>query len=104
MTLTRGLDVVFSPIMSSLTDMTVSRWGRRKPYLVIGCFPCGLALFMLLFPPFNLVTERSSDPISLWYGGVFLVFNLLQAAIVAPYEALASELAKERRSVRSEPW
>ena len=34
-TLTRGLDVVFSPLMTCLTDLTVTKWGRRKPFLVV---------------------------------------------------------------------
>ena len=34
------------------------------------------------------------------YGATFLVFSLLQAAVVAPYEAMASELTKERRERR----
>jgi hypothetical protein len=54
-TLTRGLDVVFSPIMASLTDITVTPWGRRRPYLIFGCIPCAIALMMLLFPPYDMV-------------------------------------------------
>ena len=55
-TLTRGLDVIFSPVMSCLTDLTVSRkWGRRKPFLLYGCGPCALVLLLLLFPPYDMV-------------------------------------------------
>ena len=98
-TLTRGLDVLFAPLMMCLTDFSLclKSWGRRKPYLGLGCGPCAIALCMLLFPPFDMVTKRSSASISLWYGATFLIFNLLQALVVAPYEAMASEVTHGRR-------
>ena len=65
-TLTRGIDVVFSPLVSALTDLTVSKWGRRKPYLAIGCGPAAVALMLLLFPPYDMVTPESSPSISFW--------------------------------------
>ena len=98
-TLTRGLDVLFAPLMMCLTDVSLclKSWGRRKPYLGLGCGPCAIALCMLLFPPFDMVTQRSSASISLWYGATFLIFNLLQALVVAPYEAMTSEVTHGRR-------
>jgi Na+/melibiose symporter-like transporter len=99
--LTRGIDVIFSPLMQTLSDITVSKWGRRKPFMVVGCVPCAVSLMMLLFPPFTIVTTYSSSAISLWFGSTFLVFNVLQQLCVTPYEAMASELTKDRLQRRT---
>eukprot|EP00613_Pedinella_sp_CCMP2098_P044138 CAMPEP_0171789364 /NCGR_PEP_ID=MMETSP0991-20121206/65060_1 /TAXON_ID=483369 /ORGANISM="non described non described, Strain CCMP2098" /LENGTH=294 /DNA_ID=CAMNT_0012398709 /DNA_START=218 /DNA_END=1100 /DNA_ORIENTATION=+ len=106
-TLTRGLDVVFSPLMSAITDIAPSwgkGFGRRKPFLALGCAPLAVSLMMLLFPPYAMVTATTSAPISFWYGGTFLAFNVLQTVVVAPYESMAPDLTKDRRERRRLFW
>ncbi len=40
--LPRLLDALTDPIMGFLTDNTKSRWGRRRPYIVIGAIRSGV--------------------------------------------------------------
>src|SRR5512136_1175691 len=45
-------DAVNDPIVGTLTDRTLTRWGRRRPWLLFGAIPFGLAFFMqYLVPP-----------------------------------------------------
>lgn len=42
--------LIVQPIIGALSDRTVTRWGRRTPYFLIGAVLCSLAL---LFMPFS---------------------------------------------------
>ncbi len=42
-------DVISDPIMGGISDVTHSRMGRRRPYLLAASIPFGL-IFFLLFP------------------------------------------------------
>ena len=68
--LARSLDVVTDPSMSYWTDSTRSKWGRRRPFLVLGCVPYATSLIMLLTPPRILTV----DEVSLWFGMTYIVF------------------------------
>ena len=47
MMLPRIVDALVDPFMGHLSDNTQTRWGRRKPFLVLGCFLASLFLFLL---------------------------------------------------------
>lgn len=47
-------DAINDPIVGWLTDRTVSKWGRRRPWLLIAAIPFGLAFFLQwLVPPLD---------------------------------------------------
>ena len=39
--------LIIQPIVGALSDRTVTRWGRRTPYFLIGAIFCSLALFFM---------------------------------------------------------
>ena len=41
------------PIMGYLSDRTHTRWGRRRPYIIIFLGPLALVMFFLFFPPLS---------------------------------------------------
>ncbi len=62
MAIARALDAVTDPVMGWITDHTRSRWGRRKPWILVG-LPFGLFFFWLMFsPPESL--SRKAGPYS----------------------------------------
>jgi GPH family glycoside/pentoside/hexuronide:cation symporter len=92
-------DAINDPIIGALTDRTKTRWGRRRPWLLFGAIPFGLAFFLQwIVPPL-------SDPGKFWY--YLIVAFLLDAAYTAvnvPYAALTPELTHdydERTSLSS---
>ena len=92
-------DAVNDPIVGWLTDKTVSKMGRRRPWLLFGAVPFAIAFFLQwLVPPL-------SEAGKFWYYLIVAIF--LDAAITAvnvPYVALTPELTQdydERTSLSS---
>jgi GPH family glycoside/pentoside/hexuronide:cation symporter len=92
-------DAVNDPIMGTLSDRTKTRWGRRRPWLLLGAVPFGvLYVLQWIVPPLG-------DLGKFWY--YLVVAILLDAAYTAvnvPYSALTPELTHdydERTSLSS---
>jgi glycoside/pentoside/hexuronide:cation symporter, GPH family len=83
-------DAINDPIVGWLTDKTVSRWGRRRPWLLIAAVPFGLAFFLQwLVPPLNEMGK-------FWYYLVVAVFlDFAFTAVNVPYAALTAELTQD---------
>lgn len=48
-------DAFCDPLMGRLSDITETRWGRRRPWLFFGSFPFGIVFFLSwLVPPVNI--------------------------------------------------
>ncbi|MBB5883826.1 maltose/moltooligosaccharide transporter [Xanthomonas sp. F1] len=73
--------LVLQPVVGVLSDRTVTRWGRRMPYMVVGALVCSLCLLTM---PFS---------VALWMA-VALLWMLDAANNVAmePYRALVSDV------------
>lgn len=51
-------NAINDPLMGIISDKTVSRWGRRKPYMLFGAVPLGLSLVLLFSPPTALLSTQ----------------------------------------------
>ena len=51
MSLVRFLDALSDPLAGSLSDNSRSRWGRRKPFLVVSSFACAITLPLVWWVP-----------------------------------------------------
>ena len=67
--LPRIFDALTDPIMGFISDNTKSKWGRRRPYILVGAVLSGV-LFALLFQ----MSEDNSVMFNFWY---FLMMSLL---------------------------
>lgn len=83
-------DAVNDPLVGSLSDRLHSRWGRRRPFLLIGSIPFAFTFFlMFVVPPFE-----SKTALVLFYSIVFLLYDTLYTVVNVPYLALVPELAE----------
>lgn len=93
----RFFDAVTDPIMGNWSDNFRSRWGRRRPLIVIGAILCGVLLPLHWMPPF---LGTVGNP---WYqNGPFLFFTLMgciyamaYTIFIVPFTALGFELSDD---------
>jgi len=85
----RLVDAITDPLMGRISDSTTWRFGRRRPYFLIGAFPLGL-FFALIW----------SNPSGLGETGRFVYYALVYSALMCamtvvsvPYLALQPEMA-----------
>lgn len=97
---TRLVDAFTDPLFGWISDNTRSKWGRRRPFILIGSILAGLALPLLFLVP------RSFNHTQIFW--FMLVSAALYAPIISaynmPYQSLGSELTPsyhERTSVMS---
>jgi GPH family glycoside/pentoside/hexuronide:cation symporter len=86
--------------VGTLSDRTRSRWGRRRPYLLFGAIPLGIAfVLMWLVPPTDQQTL-----LLIYYTAMYILFDTLFTLTNVPYIALTPEIAPtydERTSLHS---
>ena len=89
--LSKIYDAVTDPVMGRISDKTDSRWGKRRPYILIGTLMCAMS-FLLLF---NLALFAESENIIL----ITLLALILNATgytvFNVPYLAMPSEITDD---------
>jgi len=86
----RIVDGVVDPWIGNLSDHFRSRFGRRKPFLVIGAPLMGIFLVLFTIPP---TTEPSPLNI-IWLAIIYPLFFLFFTIAITPYLAMIPEITK----------
>lgn len=92
-------DAVNDPFVGWLSDRTVTRWGRRRPWIAAGAIPFGLTFFLLW-----LVPDWSDTWKFVYYVLVAALGDTMYTVVNVPYAALTPELSRdydERTSLNS---
>lgn len=90
MLLGKTFDAVTDPAMGYVSDTTRSRWGRRRPYVLLGAVPMGFFFYLLFAPP-----DWLSGGQLLWYLlAVSLGLYTFFTVFTIPYLAWGAELAR----------
>ncbi len=93
-------DVILDPIMGAISDVTSSRFGRRRPYLLYGAIPFGLTFFVVFIAP-GWRTEFAN---ALHVAILFFLGCTAFAVINVPYSSMVPEMSdnyNERMSIVS---
>jgi GPH family glycoside/pentoside/hexuronide:cation symporter len=84
-------DAVNDPIIGALSDRVRTRWGRRRPFLLWGAVPYGLAFVMLWWaPPFKNQILLAAT-VSL----VYMLSDTLQTFVSVPLYALTPDISRD---------
>jgi len=86
----RAVDAFTDPAMGRISDVTRSRFGRRRPYFLIGALPFGLS-FAFLWQ--QLDADGQAGRFAL-YAAVYILHTLSSTILAVPYMALLPELAR----------
>ncbi|MCL2127798.1 MAG: MFS transporter [Treponema sp.] len=84
-------DAVTDPMMGFISDRTLTRWGRRRPYLLLGALP--IMLFFWLF--FSAPPVAGPAPLFVWTAIVLMLLNTASTIINVPYSSLTPELTSD---------
>jgi glycoside/pentoside/hexuronide:cation symporter, GPH family len=83
----RIFDGVTDPLFGRWSDLTRTRFGRRRPYVAAGSVFVAVFMFMLFNPP-----QGGTALTAIWFGvGIYALF-LFWTAVTVPYESLGPEI------------
>ena len=83
MLVARMFDVFTDPIMGSLADRTLSRWGTYRPWLIFGAIPFGIIFALLLYTP-----EMSYSGKRIYAYTLYLLMMAAYTMVNVPYGSL----------------
>lgn len=103
----RILDGVVDLPIATWTDNLKSRWGRRRPLMILGFVPTILSFLLLWYPP---LTGSRLGPDGHWGNAAFVavassLYFFFHTLIIVPYLASLSEIVPDEESrVRVASW
>ena len=72
--------LLVQPIVGAMSDRTISKWGRRTPYFMIGAILCSICLLFMPFSP------------TLWFAASLLwILDAANNVTMEPYRAYVSD-------------
>ena len=95
--LSRFSDVVTDPLIGYLSDRWKTRWGRRKPWVLIGTPIFAVGLWLLFMPPFEFsdvtIFGQTFSNGYIWLFAMLTVFYLGSTIKDLPFSAWGAELS-----------
>lgn len=107
MLIARILDGLVDIPIAGWTDNLKSRWGRRRPLMVLGLIPAVIFFILLWFPP---ITGASLGENGHWGNAVYVAvistcYFFFHTLLTVPYLAALSEIVTDENSrVRVASW
>lgn len=83
------LDLVLTPLAGRLSDRTVSRWGRRRPWMAVGGLLLPAAFALIFWSP---VTGGAA---ALWVAVTFALAGVAYSMFVVPWASLPAEIGPD---------
>ena len=84
----RSLDALTDPLMGWLSDRTRSRWGRRRPWIMIGAPLTSLFFYLMFTPP----AELNGVDAAAWFAATYTLYYLFHTVYIIPHNALGPEM------------
>ena len=87
----RAWDAITDSIMGRITDITRSKFGRRRVYFLIGIIPVFLSFFMLFYS-FNIQNETAKI---IYYTLAYMFFGTVISIVMVPYNTILSDMTSD---------
>lgn len=91
LSLPRLIDVFLDPFIGNWSDRLVSRWGRRRPFILVGALLCAAVAAMIWYFP----AGRSVTFYFYWLLGGCALMSVAYSVLIVPYGALGLELVSD---------
>lgn len=94
------IDAIDNPVFGYISDRTRTRWGRRRPYMIVGAILLLIGMLALFWVP-DAVVARKSSLLVIWFAVFAILCEASDSLINANYGALLPELfpAEKKRSL-----
>jgi len=89
--ISRIWDAVSDPLMGVISDNTKSKFGRRRPYILLGGIGIIIAFIMLWWP----VSFGSQVATFAYVLFAYLFYSTISTIIMVPYSSMSSEVSME---------
>lgn len=87
----KAFDGIIDIPLSSLTDNLRTKWGRRRPAILVGYIPLLIAYVLFLFP----LRSQASVLNTIWFAGLLFVFYGAYTLTMVTYYATFAEILKD---------
>ncbi len=94
--ITKLIDAATDPMMGAVADRTRTRWGRYRPYLLIGSVPLGVSMVLIFSAPESL----GDTALLIWAYVTYTLCMLAFTSVNVPYGGLLGVISPSSR-VRS---
>ncbi len=84
----RIFDIITDPLIAGISDRSLSRWGRRRFFMIISAFPFALFSVLVFFPPMGEPGTLNT----VWVVVNIILFYLFNTMYTIPFTALVPEL------------
>ena len=84
----RAFDALTDPLMAWITDRTRTRWGRRRPWMIVGP-PLAALAFIALFAVPDALTPTGA---TIWFAVAYTSYYLFHTVYEIPHGGLGPEL------------
>ena len=87
----RIFDIITDPVMGIISDRTHTRWGRRRPYLLLGGVTVAVSLaFLFSAPLYESMYARLA-----YVMGLFIIVQTGVTIFMVPYYAMPAEMTDD---------
>ncbi len=100
-TLSKFYDLISDPVMGTISDRTETKWGRRRPFLLVGALVCPLCIIVFYHLP---MLECKTATIALIFF-ILLIYATAFTSFNVPYFAMPAEMTSnyhERTMIMSQ--
>jgi len=89
----RILDALTDPLVGYLSDRTLSRWGRRKPFIFVASPLLYISFALIWLPPQN----QTSTLNAVYLAAILFVYYWAYTGVLIPWFAVLPEMRRENR-------
>jgi len=82
--ITKLIDAITDPVMGAIADRTRTRWGRYRPYILLGAVPLGASMVLVFAAPQDL----GDTALLIWAYVTYTICMLAFTAVNVPYGGL----------------
>ncbi|MFA6866962.1 MAG: MFS transporter [Clostridia bacterium] len=92
-------NAVNDPVFGFISDRTKSKWGRRKPYILLGAIPFG-ACFWFMFNPLVDLTNASQTTLAIYAFIILFFYDGFYSLVYSNWMALIPETYRDQNELR----